>query len=101
MPDYLVWAYPIVATKTLQPISTADPTAAINIFVERVDWESLFDPICLAEEVEYMVGTRDFEAFEVRRVGAENARVGTIAVTGRPCFLSPLLAASPRRYPNS
>ena len=71
MPNYLVLAYPIVATKTPHPITADDPPAAIATFVKQVNWETLFDPISLAEEVEYAVGTLDFEAFEVRQVGAE------------------------------
>jgi hypothetical protein len=71
MANYLVLAYPIVATKTPHPIIADDPPVAIATFVEQVNWETLFDPISLSEEVEYVVGTLDFEAFEVRQVGAE------------------------------
>ncbi|MCL4294224.1 MAG: hypothetical protein KJ077_00775 [Anaerolineae bacterium] len=73
MPDYLVLAYPIVATKTPNPITANDPSAAIAAFVEQVNWEALFDPVSQAKEVDYAVATLYFEAFEVRLAGDETA----------------------------
>lgn len=88
MPDYLVLAYPIVATKTPNPITANDPSAAIAAFVEQVNWEALFDPVSQAKEVDYAVATLYFEAFEVRLAGDETHQAGTTAGTVRLyCYL--------------
>lgn len=69
MATYHIWAYPIISTKSNQPVEAVGPTAAITTFIEQTNWAELFD--FAPEQVEYLLFSDSFESFEVREAGQE------------------------------